>query len=509
MTFEKSRFWPDNSTEDKKLLRLIYRPTLALAVICFTVISWTGGIGLDTRVEPAPGPRPTASNTTTHKVSKGENDWTIAEKYGITVIQLHHLNPDVKWNKLQLGQKIVVPAPEKPKPVAKKTVSKKAVAQTSKPKVTTASVKTTGQTAKVAKTDVILRSGPNTDSDRVAKLNKGQTAVVLERRNGWTKVRFGSGTTGWLRDDLVTVTGTVKSPELVAKNGGTALPETPAAGTAKPAVGDPKPVDSKPVETGTVGTEPVDLGSNKAGADSKADEGGPAKVIVAPPLPPAIDPNLKNAFDDKVAKITASNVIVRSGPSTSNDRIVMVSKGRVAELLAKQDDWYKVKFSGGTIGWIRGDLLSLVARSEAGNDGAAPEDTVALDPDATKVDKAIATAKSKLGTRYVYGASRSSAFDCSGFVLWVMNKHGIDLPRTAAQQAGVGTKVSRASLKAGDLVFFRTTRGPRISHVGIYIGNGKFIHASSGGGQVQINSLSDAYYSKRFATARRLPGLAK
>jgi cell wall-associated NlpC family hydrolase len=84
------------------------------------------------------------------------------------------------------------------------------------------------------------------------------------------------------------------------------------------------------------------------------------------------------------------------------------------------------------------------------------------------------------------------------------------LPRTSASQATVGTAVRRSDLKVGDLVFFRTTRSSRISHVGIYIGNNRFIHASSGRSmRVRTNSLGESYYNSRFAGARRLPGLTK
>ena len=82
------------------------------------------------------------------------------------------------------------------------------------------------------------------------------------------------------------------------------------------------------------------------------------------------------------------------------------------------------------------------------------------------------------------------------------------IPRTSISQSQYGLKVDRSSLQAGDLIFFKTTRANRVSHVGIYIGNGKFIHASSGGGKVQVNSLvSDSYYKTRYVGARRMPGL--
>lgn len=116
------------------------------------------------------------------------------------------------------------------------------------------------------------------------------------------------------------------------------------------------------------------------------------------------------------------------------------------------------------------------------------------------------TAKKYLGIRYRYGGSSPSrGFDCSGFVYYLLRRHGIYAPHSAAALFHMGKPVSRFELKPGDLVFFRnTTRRRGITHVGIYVGDGKFIHASSGRGCVTISSLSAPYYAARFAGARRL-----
>src|SRR5690606_30212765 len=91
-----------------------------------------------------------------------------------------------------------------------------------------------------------------------------------------------------------------------------------------------------------------------------------------------------------------------------------------------------------------------------------------------------------LGTRYKYGGESPSGFDCSGLVWYVANETlGLKLPRTAADQAKLGTKVARAELQRGDLVFFNTM-GRRYSHVGIYLGGGEFVHAPSSGGKVRV-----------------------
>ncbi len=115
-------------------------------------------------------------------------------------------------------------------------------------------------------------------------------------------------------------------------------------------------------------------------------------------------------------------------------------------------------------------------------------------------------AKHHLGKAYTWGAVGPATFDCSGFVCYVCKKKGIELPRTSTMQAQVGKKVDRSKLKAGDLLFFDTSKKKtgEITHVGIYLGNGKFIHASSAKKKVMISSLSKRFYSKRFRVARRL-----
>lgn len=113
----------------------------------------------------------------------------------------------------------------------------------------------------------------------------------------------------------------------------------------------------------------------------------------------------------------------------------------------------------------------------------------------------VAYARNFIGSPYVWGGSGPRVFDCSGFTAYVYRKFGIELPHYTGSQYSMGTKVSKGDLRAGDLIFFNTD-GP-ISHVGMYIGGGEFIHASSGGGRVTISDLGQSYYSSRYAGARR------
>lgn len=107
------------------------------------------------------------------------------------------------------------------------------------------------------------------------------------------------------------------------------------------------------------------------------------------------------------------------------------------------------------------------------------------------------------------GRAPSTGFDCSGFVRYVFSHSiGLDLPTNSASQFLAGLKVQRNEMKTGDLVFFRT-RGKAISHVGIYIDNGQFIHSPSAGKTVRVDNLNEAYWSKHFAGAKRPEGIAK
>jgi hypothetical protein len=107
-----------------------------------------------------------------------------------------------------------------------------------------------------------------------------------------------------------------------------------------------------------------------------------------------------------------------------------------------------------------------------------------------------------LGIKYKSGGTTEKGFDCSGFTGYVFDQLGVELPRSSKGQAQVGTKVAKKDLRKGDLLFFNTN-GKNISHVGIYIGNGKMAHSSSSRGTT-ISNINDSYFGKRYVTARRV-----
>lgn len=160
------------------------------------------------------------------------------------------------------------------------------------------------------------------------------------------------------------------------------------------------------------------------------------------------------------------------------------------------------------------DVSRAVAETAGGSMPAAHEPPAPVTTSKEKVTdlrKALIALAMKLrDIRYVRGGhDPSTGFDCSGFVRYVFaHAVGMQLPTNSASQFLAGLKVKRADMKPGDLVFFHTYGKRRISHVGIYISDGQFIHSPASGKSVQISSLDDAYWAKHFVGAKRPEAIA-
>jgi cell wall-associated NlpC family hydrolase len=136
-----------------------------------------------------------------------------------------------------------------------------------------------------------------------------------------------------------------------------------------------------------------------------------------------------------------------------------------------------------------------------------PLSWVSNDINLTETEEIEDDARRFLGKRYVWAANGPNCFDCSGFTRYVYRLHGLNLPRHSGNQAKVGIKVAYNELKKGDLVFFDTERHKtgKVNHVGIYLEDGKFIHASSGNKKVVITNFEEKrYYKSRFLWGRRV-----
>ena len=164
------------------------------------------------------------------------------------------------------------------------------------------------------------------------------------------------------------------------------------------------------------------------------------------------------------------------------------------EILEREGDYFKVRLSDGTVGTVIADLLKV----EETRKPLPVSDTWGFRSDIVR------TAASYRGSRYRRGGISSRGFDCSGFVMHVYSRYGVRLPHSSRAQFRCGRSVSRADLLPGDLVFFSGTYRRGISHVGMYVGGGKFIHASTSRGGVRTDALDSAYFRRKYAGARRV-----
>jgi len=235
----------------------------------------------------------------------------------------------------------------------------------------------------------------------------------------------------------------------------------------------------------------------------------PGKAEVKPHPAKAKRPQHISAPARSTATVHArvDSVCLRSGTSTRAHRVTVLPSGTTMKLLARDGKWAKVALSNGTCGYIYRDLLAsgpgTVSAATTYSSEKPAEEAAAGNTDRDDSSRLIDTALACRGARYVRGGTNLGGFDCSGFVRYVYQKYGISLPHSSRAQAGHGIAISRDELQPGDLVFFEThSRG--ISHVGIYIGNDRFVHAASRGRGVTVDSLSSAYYSPRYRGARRL-----
>ncbi|MBB4823470.1 peptidoglycan endopeptidase LytE [Sporosarcina luteola] len=188
---------------------------------------------------------------------------------------------------------------------------------------------------------------------------------------------------------------------------------------------------------------------------------------------------------------TKHNVNIRSGAGTNYKIVTLAKKGTSVKVTGQKkvgkEVWYKVSVNGKN-GWA---LSSLLTKGAVASKATS---TVAF------ADKVVDQAMGLRGIPYRFGGTTINGFDCSGFVQYAFKRSGKSVPRDTLGQYAASTKVKTP--KPGDLVFFQNTYRKGISHVGIYIGNNKFVHA--GGKQSQVTSLSNSYWKSKFHSFKRL-----
>ena len=413
-------------------------------------------------------------------------------------------------------------------------------------------------TVYISANTLVAYSSPSTSSKSLGTMSYGESMLLLGVDDGWAKIQNSSGAVGYCKyGGLTNVNPNNLNLTMYAQSNGVKLYAKPlTTATVRKTINQGDSVTVIAV-TGDGAWARVNLGSGKyAYAQTKS---------ISETKPDGDDSGITD-IKKKTVYISATTLAVYASPSTSSASLGTMSFGESLSCTGLNSTWARVVNSSGALGYcklsglsdtnpntynvtlyaqssgvkvyskastsstvlttlslnakvtgvaINADKSWIRLKNDSGSYGYVQASSVATTPDSGSTDsatvnKVIALAKAQSGKPYVYGTTGPNSFDCSGFTYYVFkNAAGITLKRTSESQGydSSYTKISAISnLKVGDLVFFNTNSDDAdlCDHVGIYLGSGSFIHASSAGGKVITSSLNSGYYNRTYSWGRRV-----
>ncbi len=393
-------------------------------------------------------------------------------------------------------------------------------------------------TAKVSVQTANLRETADENSKILELLSIDQEVEIVEKVENWYKVKV-SGITGYLREDVITVNGEVAQAENTTNNDVQTtqkqVESTPVENTdtelGKKIVSENTKLKIVPIINATDIIEVkkdeevnvVEIVNNWACVETKTAKGWIRKEklqkpeekqaevqapVVEEPVAPT-EPQVQVV--NKTLYVKESSVNMRKEANTTSEVVATLTVNTAVNVVEESNGWSKAKVNDKE-GYILSSLLATQKQETSRSQTTPRQATTNQETQVATQQSSVAapgkgatvieTARQYLGYRYVWGGSSpSTGFDCSGFTSYIYGLHGVSLSRTAAAQAGNGVAVDRSNLQAGDLVFFGNGG---ISHVGIYIGGGSFIHAANSNKGVIISTLSSGYYNSNYVCARRV-----
>ncbi|MBR3132561.1 MAG: SH3 domain-containing protein [Clostridia bacterium] len=398
---------------------------------------------------------------------------------------------------------------------------------------------------------VRVRAASNTDSDIILNLDQNDKVEVLGEEGEWYQVKSGEST-GFIHKNYLDVEGNINTEETTSaepvvseENKETEKPEVISEN--KEEKKNEKKIANKlnndsdlfafpsfsssKVTSVTKGTEVkiIKIFNNWSKVSVGGKEGWIAnkKLIEVAETEETETPveeeqeevpeeeTTTNEINQK-GYVNADSVNLRKGAGTSFESVAGLVKYEVLMIISEENGWYVVRTTDNMNGYVSKDLVVIgeppvTSRSAPSRNQESTENyeetssgggSVAPSPVAGDV---VATAMQYLGYNYVYGGSSpSSGFDCSGFTSYVYGACGSSISRTSYGQADDGVAVDRSDLQPGDLLLFNNGGGGSIGHVGIYVGDGTFIHAANPSKGVVYDTIDSGYYATYYGGARRI-----
>ena len=408
-----------------------------------------------------------------------------------------------------------------------------------------------GVTGKITAETIRIRAEATTDSKIIEIGNAGEKVDIVGLEGDWYKVSF-KGKTGYIYKDYLTPDGEVTPSNQTNENTSdvTQSPETSTTPETTPSETSTETTNDKAMELGNVVNKETSaylLPNFTSTKIEKVNKDQEIKLITTMANWAKIEINQKEAWIPKTflmkevsvettkpteqqpeettetqpekqqpeqttqpavskAAYISSNASAhfRSGPSTSSQSLGKLPKNTKITITGEENGWYKVSYNGKE-GYISKSLVTEGEPPATTSSRSQEEPRSATTTTAqASSNNVVQVAESYEGSRYVSGGSSPSGFDCSGFTQYVYGKCGITLSRTSYTQATQGTAVGKSELQPGDLLLFHYYGSSSIGHVGIYVGNGKFIHAANSNRGVVYDSIESGYYADNYAGARRL-----
>ncbi len=331
--------------------------------------------------------------------------------------------------------------------------------------------------------DVNVRTEASTDAAVLGKISKGTEYQVLGKSGGWFEISYQDGKAFVSADyfEITKADGTITGSNINLR----ARATTSADSLGKFAEGDSVTVTGR-----NDGWYRIEYKGDSAYVSKDYVSGEMLSYV------PKVENEAETEAEALYGVVTASDGLkLRKEASTISHVLDVLAYGTEVDVDRVGQEWIRVVTDGGQKGYVSAEYLSVrsgtrTTRSAGTGKGA----------------EVISYAKQFIGTPYVWGGTNlKTGVDCSGFVYAVMKNYGITLNRSSADMAANGVEISKGNLQAGDLVFFNSGGNSRISHVGIYCGDGTYIHSTDGKAYgVTVTDLNSGYSANTYVTARRV-----